>query len=92
MEKEEPLQKALVKEPERPLNKWKKVKKKRRKKRKKERLEEEKKDDGEMNDWDFLYSALELFTNNRKRNQMVLLHNIIFKIKEEFNKEFNSML
>lgn len=30
--------------------------------------EEEKKDDEELGDWDFLYGATELFTNNRKRN------------------------
>lgn len=34
---------------------------------------------------------MDLFTNNRKRNQIILLQNIIFKIKEEFNKEFDKM-
>ena len=29
---------------------------------------QEKKDDEELGDWDFLYGATELFTNNRKRN------------------------
>lgn len=46
----------------------------------------------EFNDWNFLYGALELFTNNRKRNQIKLLHNIIFQIKEEFNKEFEKTM
>lgn len=45
----------------------------------------------ELSDWDYLYGALELFTNNRKRNQIILLNNIIFKIKEEFNQEFNKL-
>jgi chromosome segregation ATPase len=39
-----------------------------------------------------LYGALELFTNNRKRNQIVLLHNIIFSIKKEFNREFDKIM
>lgn len=47
---------------------------------------------GEMGEWEYLYGALEIYTNNRKRNQICLLHNIIFKIKEEFNKEFEKML
>lgn len=44
-----------------------------------------------MQEWDYLYGAMELFTNNRKRNQIVLLSNIIFKIKEEFNQEFTKV-
>lgn len=44
-----------------------------------------------MSDHDYLYGALELFTNNRKRNQIILLHNIIFNIKKEFNTEFEKM-
>lgn len=57
-----------------------------------EEKEEEKKDDDELSDWDYLYGAMELFTNNRKRNQIILLQNIIFRIKEEFNKEFDKMM
>ncbi|EGR30550.1 hypothetical protein IMG5_129360, partial [Ichthyophthirius multifiliis] len=56
-----------------------------------EEKEEEKKEDAELNDWDYLYGVMELFTNNRKKNQIVLLQNIIFKIKEEFNKEFDKI-
>jgi len=45
-----------------------------------------------LSEWDYLYGSLELFTNNRKRNQIVLIHNIIFCVKEEFNKEFDKMM
>jgi hypothetical protein len=45
-----------------------------------------------MSDWDYLYGALELFTHNRKRNQIVMLQDIIFRIKESFNKEFEDLM
>jgi len=45
-----------------------------------------------MNEWDFLYGTFELFTNNRKRNQIYLLKNVIFAIKSEYNKEFDKVL
>ncbi|EAR97028.3 hypothetical protein TTHERM_00196190 (macronuclear) [Tetrahymena thermophila SB210] len=57
-----------------------------------EEKEEEKKDEDDLGEWDFLYGAFELFTNNRKRNQIIILQNIIFKVKEEFNKEFDKMM
>lgn len=43
-------------------------------------------------EWSLLYNSMELFTNNAKRNQIVMLKNIIFKIKKCFNKEFDKML
>lgn len=41
-----------------------------------------------MTIWDFLYSQLELYSNNQKRNQIIMIQNIIHSIKEEFNIEF----
>ena len=42
----------------------------------------------EVEEWDMLYGSLELFTNNRKINQVFMVKNIIFNIKMVFNKEF----
>ena len=42
----------------------------------------------EFNEWDYLYGAFELFSNNRKRNQIYMLQNIIYSIKQQFNKEY----
>jgi hypothetical protein len=39
-------------------------------------------------DWDYMYGALELFTSKRKRMQIMLVRNLILKIKKRFNKEF----
>ena len=39
-----------------------------------------------------LYSSFELFSNNAKINQIILMSNVIFKIKEAFNKEFNKLM
>jgi hypothetical protein len=36
--------------------------------------------------------VFELFSNNRKRNQMVLIGNIIFNIKRAFNVEFEKAM
>ena len=49
------------------------------------------KDPSELSDWDYLYGAMDLFTNNRKRNQIFLIQNIIYSIKREFNKEFEKI-
>lgn len=38
--------------------------------------------------WNNLYGAFELVTNNRRRNQIIIIKDLIFKIKEKFNKEF----
>lgn len=35
---------------------------------------------------------MELFSNNAKRNQIIMIKNIIFKIKGCFNKEFDKMM
>jgi len=43
----------------------------------------------EFDEWDYMYNALDLFTNKRKRCQIHLLRNQIFKIKEEFNKKYD---
>lgn len=63
-----------------------------KKKEEEEKSKEKEQDTGDLNEWEYLYGALELFTNNRKRSQIVLLHNIIFKIKEEYNKEFEKLM
>lgn len=39
-----------------------------------------------------LYSVFELFANNAKRNQILMIRNLIFKIKETFNNEFDALL
>lgn len=43
-------------------------------------------------DWDMLYGAYELFTPTRKRNQCILIKNVILKLKQDFNREFESLL
>lgn len=40
-------------------------------------------------EWGLLYNAMELFSSNSKKNQVLMIKNIIFKIKEAFNKEFD---
>ena len=37
-------------------------------------------------DWQLLYSSFELFSDNSKKNQMIMMQNLIIKIKEAFNK------
>ncbi|KRX02904.1 WD40-repeat-containing domain [Pseudocohnilembus persalinus] len=69
--------------------------KKKEQEKKQESQNQEQENNGEsaeLNEWKYLYGALELFTNNRKRNQIRLLHNIIFSVKEEFNKEFEKCM
>lgn len=53
-----------------------------------EDLEEIPKDE----DWTLLYSSFELFSDNAKRNQIIMMQNLIIKIKEAFNKEFNKLM
>lgn len=53
---------------------------------------EEKKEGEEFGEWDYIYGSFELFSGNRKRNQMILLNNIIFSIKRQFNIEFEKMM
>eukprot|EP00825_Cyclidium_porcatum_P004670 TRINITY_DN1220_c0_g1_i2.p1 TRINITY_DN1220_c0_g1~~TRINITY_DN1220_c0_g1_i2.p1 ORF type:complete len:1061 (-),score=222.02 TRINITY_DN1220_c0_g1_i2:1563-4745(-) len=73
--------------------------KKKKEEQQKQSIENKAKEEGqqggqsaEMQEWDYLYGALELYSNNRKRNQIVLLNNIIFRVKEEFNQEFGKVL
>jgi hypothetical protein len=42
--------------------------------------------------WDNLYGAFDLISNNRKRTQIVILKDLIFRIKEKFNKEFDDLV
>lgn len=53
---------------------------------------QKKKGPDDLGDWDYLYGAFELFTNNRKRNQIYFIQNIIYRIKQEFNKEFEAIV
>lgn len=43
-------------------------------------------------DWDYMYGALDLFTPKRKKMQIMILKNLILKIKRRFNKEFEYFL
>ena len=51
-----------------------------------------KKGPDDLVDWDYFYGAFELFTNNRKRNQIYFIQNVIYKIKQEYNKEFEALV
>ena len=42
-------------------------------------------------DTSILYNQFELFTDEQKWTQIVLLNDLIYKIKEAFNKEFESV-
>ena len=53
---------------------------------------DEKKEGQQFGEWDYIYGSFELFTNNRKRSQIILLNNIIFSIKRAFNVEFEKMM
>ena len=55
-------------------------------------VQKQKKGPDDLNEWDYLYGAFELFTNNRKRNQIYFIQNVIYKIKQEFNKEFEVLV
>lgn len=43
-------------------------------------------------EWSLLYSSFELFNSNSKRNQIIMMKNIINLIKKSFNKEFTKLL
>jgi len=60
--------------------------------KKNEQEDKEKKEKEENPEWDFIYGAFDLFTPNRKRTQIQILKNIIFRIKEKFNKEFEALV
>ena len=55
-------------------------------------VQKQKKGPDDLGDWDYLYGAFELFTNNRKRNQIYFIQNVIYKIKQEYNKEFETLV
>lgn len=44
-----------------------------------------------LNSPDLLYGSFELFTPGRKRMQILLLQDVIFQLKEEFNAEFETL-
>ena len=51
-------------------------------------LEALRKDLHVLESWDLLYEPGELYTDGRKRMQIELLQDVVFKLKEEYNKEF----
>ena len=51
-----------------------------------------KRDYDESAEWNDIYGSFELFTNNRKKSQKIILRELLFKIKEKFNKEFESII
>lgn len=43
------------------------------------------------NIYDLLYDAFELYTDQRKRNQIELIREVIFELKRDFNEEFKAL-
>ena len=43
------------------------------------------------NIWDLIYEAYELYSNPHKRMQIELLREVIFELKRDYNKEFDSL-
>ena len=43
-------------------------------------------------EWQLLYNSFELFSDNAKRNQIVMMKHMIVRIKEAFNKEFEKIM
>ena len=43
------------------------------------------------NIYDLLYDAFELYTDQRKRSQIELIREVIFELKRDYNKEFDSL-
>ena len=39
-----------------------------------------------------LYNSFELYSDNAKRNQIVMMKHLILRIKETFNKEFEKLM
>lgn len=39
-----------------------------------------------------MYSSFELFSDNAKRNQIIMMQSLILRIKEAFNKEFEKLM
>jgi len=43
---------------------------------------------GQHTIWHLMYEPYELFTDVRKRNQIELIKDIVYALKQDFNKEF----
>jgi WD40 repeat protein len=43
-----------------------------------------------LGSWDLIYEPFELYTDSRKRMQIEMIQDIVFKLKGEFNKEFEN--
>lgn len=43
------------------------------------------------NIWDLIYESFEIYTDTRKRMQIELLREVIFELKRDYNKEFDSL-
>lgn len=54
----------------------------------KKELETLRKDLHILESWDLIYEPSELYTDGRKRMQIELLQDVVFKLKGEYNKEF----
>ena len=54
-------------------------------------LDEIKKKLDHPNIWDLIYESFDLYTDSRKRMQIELLREVIFELKRDFNKEFESL-
>jgi hypothetical protein len=54
-------------------------------------LEETKKALESPNIWDLIYESYDLYTDSRKRIQIELLKEVLFELKRDYNKEFESL-
>lgn len=54
-------------------------------------LDEIKKRLDHPNIWDLIFDAYDLYTDPRKRMQIELLREVIFELKRDYNKEFESL-
>jgi hypothetical protein len=54
-------------------------------------LDEFKKRLDNPNIWDLIYESYDLYSNPRKRMQIELLREVIFELKRDYNKEFDSL-
>lgn len=43
------------------------------------------------NIWDLIYESYDLYTDPRKRMQIELLREVVFELKRDYNKEFESL-
>lgn len=44
-----------------------------------------------LNAYDILYDAFDLYTNKRKRTQIEIIKKVVFELKTDFNKEFKEL-